>query len=90
MTRNDPLEAVMRILGMPTSAPKPELPTEPGLYVVRVASGDEWAAEVWSLSPDGFWGPLGDAVHYLSDDEVRERIGARPLERLIRHGEADL
>jgi len=72
--------------GTPTPQPV-ELPTEPGLYVVRGARGDDWAAELAVLDTEGFWSHLDrrDATA----DEIRALAGTHPLERLIRRTEAD-
>ena len=70
-----------------TPAPALELPTEPGLYIVHVDRGDDWAAEVFALDTDGWWWRLG---HTMTDeDEVRAHAGTHPLERLIRQTDAD-
>jgi hypothetical protein len=70
-----------------TPAPRPALPTEPGLYAVHVDNRDGWAAEVFALDTDGWWWKLGHAP--ATADEVVAHAGTHPLERLIRHGEAD-
>ena len=66
--------------------PVPELPTEPGLYV---AKGDSalTGVTVYLLDVNGFWWHL--ARREATAEEVRDHAGGRPLERLIRHGEAD-
>jgi hypothetical protein len=72
--------------GTPT-APRPQLPTEAGLYAVKAGHGDDWAAPVFALDTDGWWWKLGHTG--ATADEVAAYAGVRPLERLIRHGEAD-
>lgn len=82
----DPMAAIRDILGMP-GPQAPALPTEPGLYLVHVDRGDEWAAEVYALDTDGFWWRLGHTM--CTAEEVVAHAGRHPLERLIRHKEAD-
>ena len=72
--------------GSPTPPPV-ELPTEPGLYLVHVDPRDDWAAEVYALDTDGFWWRLGPTM--CTAEEVIAHAGRHPLERLIRHAEAD-
>jgi hypothetical protein len=73
--------------GTTTSTPPLELPTEPGLYVVRGATGDEWAADLFSRDPEGFWYHL--QRREITDEQLRLYIGSHPLERLHRHSEVD-
>ena len=71
--------------GTPT-APT-EFPTEPGLYVVRGATGDEWSADVFARDLSGLWCHLGRRE--ITEEQMRLYLGTRPLERLVRHSESD-
>lgn len=64
----------------------PDLPTEPGLYVAK-GDSDLTGVTVYKLDRNGFWWHLGELE--ATADEVRDHAGSRPLEPLIRHGEAD-
>ena len=63
------------------------LPTIAGLYVAQDDTPDH-AATVYRLDPHGFWWRLGPVD--VTADEVAAHVGTHPLERLIRHTDADL
>ena len=86
----DPTRAVWNILtnGAPLP-PKPnDLPTEPGLYIVRQEFHSEnwWAAAVFRRTLQGFWEMDRNPI---TVDELVTILGPRALVRLIPATEAD-
>ena len=63
------------------------LPTIAGLYVAQDDTPDH-AATVFILDDRGFWWHLQSRE--ATADEVAAHVGTHPLERLIRHTDADL